>query len=539
MTHFINSNESLVTDALDGILRTQELCVLDGYPHIKVVHRRELDSSKVALISGGGSGHEPAHAGFVGKGLLTAAVCGEVFASPSVEAVFAGIMAATGDAGCLLIVKNYTGDRLNFGLAAERAKALGKRVEMVVVGDDIALPDLPQPRGVAGTLYVHKIAGYLAEKGEPLDVVYKAAQEIAMAARSFGVALDNCTVPGNEKDDRVPSGKAELGLGIHGEPGVATVDFARIDDIADVMLTTLNEGTSGDHVMLLNNLGATTALEMQVVLNALLNSKQAVNIKAVAGPASMMTSLDMHGFSVSLLPAQANWLEALNAPVESSAWPGCSAVHSIDRRKFDSSVQANAYTASHNEHRHALMLRSCELFMSMQDDLNALDAKTGDGDTGSTVAGAARNLKSILDELPLANTHHLYRALGDHLSVSMGGSSGVLLAILFSAASDASGSGASDVQALRDGVARMMSYGGAELGDRTMVDALVPALDSLLASGSVKEAANAAREGANSTSRMTQARSGRSAYVPAASLEGVTDPGAEAVARLFEMLGSS
>ena len=539
MTHFINSNESLVTDALDGILRTQELCVLDGYPHIKVVHRRELDSSKVALISGGGSGHEPAHAGFVGKGLLTAAVCGEVFASPSVEAVFAGIMAATGDAGCLLIVKNYTGDRLNFGLAAERAKALGKRVEMVVVGDDIALPDLPQPRGVAGTLYVHKIAGYLAEKGEPLDVVYKAAQEIAMAARSFGVALDNCTVPGNEKDDRVPSGKAELGLGIHGEPGVATVDFARIDDIADVMLTTLNEGTSGDHVMLLNNLGATTALEMQVVLNALLNSKQAVNIKAVAGPASMMTSLDMHGFSVSLLPAQANWLEALNAPVESSAWPGCSAVHSIDRRKFDSSVQANAYTASHNEHRHALMLRSCELFMSMQDDLNALDAKTGDGDTGSTVAGAARNLKSILDELPLANTHHLYRALGDHLSVSMGGSSGVLLAILFSAASDASGSGASDVQALRDGVARMMSYGGAELGDRTMVDALVPALDSLLASGSVKEAANAAREGANSTSRMTQARSGRSTYVPASSLEGVTDPGAEAVARLFEMLGSS
>lgn len=539
MTHFINSNESLVTDALDGILRTQELCVLDGYPHIKVVHRRELDSSKVALISGGGSGHEPAHAGFVGKGLLTAAVCGEVFASPSVEAVFAGIMAATGDAGCLLIVKNYTGDRLNFGLAAERAKALGKRVEMVVVGDDIALPDLPQPRGVAGTLYVHKIAGYLAEKGEPLDVVYKAAQEIAMAARSFGVALDNCTVPGNEKDDRVPSGKAELGLGIHGEPGVATVDFARIDDIADVMLTTLNEGTSGDHVMLLNNLGATTALEMQVVLNALLNSKQAVNIKAVAGPASMMTSLDMHGFSVSLLPAQANWLEALNAPVESSAWPGCSAVHSIDRRKFDSSVQAKAYIASHNEHRHALMLRSCELFMSMQDDLNALDAKTGDGDTGSTVAGAARNLKSILDELPLANTHHLYRALGDHLSVSMGGSSGVLLAILFSAASDASGSGASDVQALRDGVARMMSYGGAELGDRTMVDALVPALDSLLASGSVKEAANAAREGANSTSRMTQARSGRSAYVPAASLEGVTDPGAEAVARLFEMLGSS
>jgi len=140
MPQFINSTESLVTNAIDGILRTHDLSVLDGYPHIKVILRRQLDKSKVALISGGGSGHEPAHAGFVGPGLLSAAVCGEDFASPSVEAVLAGIMAVTGDAGCLLIVKNYTGDRLNFGLAAERAKALRKRVEMVVVGDDIAFP---------------------------------------------------------------------------------------------------------------------------------------------------------------------------------------------------------------------------------------------------------------------------------------------------------------------------------------------------------------------------------------------------------------
>jgi len=164
MPQFINSTQSLVTEALNGILRTQPLSVLDGYPHIKVVHRQQLDRSRVALVSGGGSGHEPAHAGFVGAGLLAAAVCGEVFASPSVEAVLAAIMAVTGDAGCLLIVKNYTGDRLNFGLAAERAKAEGKKVEMVVVGDDIALPDLPQPRGVAGTLFVHKIAGYMAEQ---------------------------------------------------------------------------------------------------------------------------------------------------------------------------------------------------------------------------------------------------------------------------------------------------------------------------------------------------------------------------------------
>ncbi len=167
MTQFINTKETLVTEAIDGMLRTAggRLARLDGYPHIKVVVRTDWDKSKVALVSGGGSGHEPAHAGFVGQGMLTAAVCGDVFASPSVDAVLAGILAVTGKAGCLLIVKNYTGDRLNFGLAAERARAFGLKVNMVIVDDDIALPDLPQARGVAGTLFVHKIAGALAEAG--------------------------------------------------------------------------------------------------------------------------------------------------------------------------------------------------------------------------------------------------------------------------------------------------------------------------------------------------------------------------------------
>jgi len=131
-----------------------------------VVARGDWDKSRVAVISGGGSGHEPAHAGFVGKGMLTAAVCGDLFASPSVDAVLNAIVAVTGDRGCLLIVKNYTGDRLNFGLAAEKAKRYGLKVEMVIVADDIALPDNKQPRGIAGTALVHKIAGYAAEQGK-------------------------------------------------------------------------------------------------------------------------------------------------------------------------------------------------------------------------------------------------------------------------------------------------------------------------------------------------------------------------------------
>lgn len=538
MAQFINSAESLVTDALDGMLRTQPLSRLDGYPHIKVLHQRNIDRSKVAIVSGGGSGHEPAHAGFIGDGLLSAAVCGEVFASPSVEAVLAGIMAVTGDAGCLLVVTNYTGDRLNFGLAAERAKALGKRVETVVVGDDIALPHLPQPRGVAGTMFVHKIAGYLAKRGEPLAVVAAAAREVAQAARSYGVALDNCTVPGSEKDSRVPKGKAELGLGIHGEPGVEMIDFTTALAVCSTLMDKLLETQDSPHghVMLLNNLGGATALEMFTVQKSLLEGGHAEHIKAVIGPAAMMTSLDMHGLSISLLPARPDWLEALMSPVDCAAWPGCNQVTEVDVQPMPSGLQTASSAVSHDDAMRSLLHDSCASFIAMQDDLNALDAKTGDGDTGSTVAQAARNLNESVDKLPLADMPALFRAISDQLSVSMGGSSGVLLAILFSAASDASQTGASAIAALREGVTRMMTYGGAELGDRTMVDALVPALDELIDSGSLQQAAEAARQGAEKTGQMTRARSGRSAYVPEASLLGVTDPGAEAVARFFEML---
>jgi dihydroxyacetone kinase len=227
MTQFINRKEDIVSDAIDGAIAASggDLSRLDGYPFIRVVVRSDWDRSQVALVSGGGSGHEPAHAGFVGKGLLTAAVCGDVFASPSVDAVLAGILAVTGSAGCLLIVKNYTGDRLNFGLAAERARAKGLKVNMVIVDDDIALPDLPQARGVAGTLFVHKIAGAMAESGATLDAITSAAQRVIAGTKSIGMSLDTCTVPGSPKEDRIAAGKAELGLGIHGEAGVQQVEF--------------------------------------------------------------------------------------------------------------------------------------------------------------------------------------------------------------------------------------------------------------------------------------------------------------------------
>ena len=537
MRQFINSKETMVLEAIDGMIRASDgkLARLDGYPHIKVVIRADWDKSKVALVSGGGSGHEPSHAGFVGQGMLTAAVCGDVFASPSVDAVLAGILAVTGKAGCLLIVKNYTGDRLNFGLAAERARAFGLKVAMVIVDDDVALPDLPQARGVAGTLFVHKIAGAVAEGGATLDAVEAAARRVIAGAVSIGMSLDTCTVPGSPKEDRIQAGQAELGLGIHGEAGISQVDFTGAKAAMAMVLDRLApHAGSGDHVALLNNLGGATPLEMALLTEELAQSPLSDRVKWIIGPAEMMTSLDMKGFSVSLLPVTAADLAALASPVAPHAWPGLSPLGPVLIRPLPDGLTPIQPMASSHTARRALIESCCKALIAAERDLNALDAKSGDGDTGSTLAGAARALLAALDRLPLADPTQLYRAIGMALSQTMGGSSGVLLAIFFTAAGDASAAGKSWIGALAAGLDRVMQVGGAQPGDRTMIDALSPALAAL--PNGVAAASNAARAGANATAKMTRAKAGRASYLSPDKLEGHTDPGAEGVARLFEHL---
>jgi len=489
----------------------------------------------VALVSGGGSGHEPAHAGFIGKGLLTAAVCGDVFASPSVDAVLAGILAVTGEAGCLLIVKNYTGDRLNFGLAAERARASGLDVNMVVVDDDIALPDLPQARGVAGTLFVHKIAGAMAEQGASLPDVTDMANKTIQGAFSIGMSLDTCTIPGSPKEDRIAEGKAELGLGIHGEPGVEQVDFAdsssAMSRVAERLATNMSQS---EHVALLNNLGGATPLEMSILTKDLLESKIGARIKHIVGPAPLMTSLDMRGFSVSLLPLTDENRDFLQMPVDPEAWPAMKTVCKVKTAPLPDGLSPIKPVPSKNDESRALILRCCDILVSHEKSLNALDAQSGDGDTGSTLATAARAMTKSVDELPLADHTQLYRAIGTQLSQTMGGSSGVLLAIFFAAAGDASASGQDSVGALKAGLERVQQVGGASPGDRTMIDALDPALQAL--SGGLEKASAAAREGANLTATMGIAKAGRSTYVSSDKLIGHNDPGAEAIALLLEGL---
>ena len=538
VSQFINLKETLVTDSIDGVLRSSggaKLARLDGYLGIKVVLRTDHSPAKVAIIAGGGSGHEPAHAGFVGPGLLTAAVCGEVFSSPSVDAVFAAIMAVTGKAGCLVIFKNYTGDRLNFGLAAEKARALGKKVEIIIVIDDVALPDIAQPRGIAGVVFVEKIAGHYADKGWPLAKIAAVAQKAADGLVSLGVALKSCTLPGIGREDRIPFGKAELGLGIHGEPGVQLVDFANakqsVAEICERLFKTVKRASR--YALLINNLGSTTPLEMGLIANEVLKGKYGKKIKLVCGPAALVTSLDMHGFSLSLLPLTPEFEVALKSPASALVWPGMWAHVAPKLVKLPAAMKPKLLRASKNAQLAALVTQACDILSAAENKLNALDAKAGDGDTGSTVATAARMLKANVSKMPLADVPSFFAAASDGFMRSMGGSSGVLMAIFFAAAGSSKGTWQNALQA---GLAKMMAYGGAKVGDRTMIDALVPALDVLVKGGNLAAAAKAARKGADATQNMTRAKAGRSSYVSAANLQGVTDPGAEAVALLFEGL---
>lgn len=537
MAQFVNLKEDIVTEAIDGLVAASggKLARLDGYPHIRVVVRHDWDRSKVALISGGGSGHEPAHAGFVGEGMLTAAVCGDIFASPSVDAVLAGILAVAGPSGCLLIVKNYTGDRLNFGLAAERARQFGIDVEMIIVDDDVALPDLPQARGVAGTLFVHKIAGALAENGADLQTVAAAARQVAAKARTIGMSLSTCTIPGSVKEDRIPSGMAELGLGIHGEAGAEQVAFRDANAAVAAMFERLSpEMEDKPHVALINNLGGTSVLELSILLNAIRTSPIAPRIAHIVGPAPMMTSLDMHGFSISVYPADDAEIALLKQHTALAAWPKMSRLGQVTIEELPDGLAPVTPMPSAHKPTQEFLTKCCEILIAAESDLNALDAKSGDGDTGSTLAGAARALIGAMSRLPLADHTQLYRAIGLELSQTMGGSSGVLLAIFFAATGDAASSGLPMREALKAGLRRMQEIGGARRGDRTMVDALGPALDAL--DHGTSAAATAARTGANLTATMTKANAGRASYISAKQLAGHIDPGAEAVARLFEHL---
>lgn len=536
---FFNDRKQLVNDAIEGMVISAphgNLVRLDIDPAIRIVARADWDKSRVAVISGGGSGHEPAHAGFVGKGMLTAAVCGDVFASPSVDAVLNAIVAVTGDRGCLLIVKNYTGDRLNFGLAAEKAKRYGLKVEMVIVADDIALPDNKQPRGIAGTALVHKIAGYAAEQGKSLSEVRDIARQASESVWSLGLAMETCNLPGSsDEGDRIQRGQVELGLGIHGEPGASTVDSHNSQKLIETLVAPLKAQAGEDRVaVLINNLGGVSALEMALLTKELAHSALKDQIAYLIGPAPLVSSLDMKGFSLSLLRLNETFEKAINADVQTVGWQKPVPFAPMKTQRHSPVYNQLEIEPSENPQVKTLVSTAARTLVDLENRLNALDAKVGDGDTGSTFAEGAREIIHLLEqgELPLNNTAQLLQLTGERLATVMGGSSGVLMSIFFTAAGQAVHDGKPLPEALLRGLHQMKHYGGAELGDRTLIDALQPALEALRDNG-LDAAASAAKAGAAKTATMQTAGAGRSSYVNSESLEGVTDPGAVAIADVF------
>jgi len=540
MKFFINEPDQIVNEAINGLLTNPKLAKLDSFPEIRVVIRKDWDKSKVAVISGGGSGHEPAHAGFVGKGMLTAAVCGDIFASPTVDAVLSAILAATGPKGCLLIIKNYTGDRLNFGLAAEQARALGYEVKTVTVDDDIALGQDVKKRGLAGTLFVHKVAGQLAEEGKSLDEIAQFAQKVIDRTASIGLSLTECQHLGQETTTRLTDQEVELGLGIHGEPGIEVIAYAPADHLMALAIEKLEANlpdTNGRYAMIFNNMGSVSPIEMSLLVNAFSKTKLAAKVDYMVGPAALMSSINMSGFSVSVLLLDEEIEKALLADSEPSAWQ----IHpfnkpaEVNSPKLPETLQ---YDPSGNAKVKQLIEETGSLLVSIEKEVNGLDAKVGDGDAGSTFALAGKCLLLVVDKLPLDDTGKLLLTIGRILAREAGGSSGVLLSILFTAAGNTYSKDPDLGKALLNGLQKVKDYGGAKVGDRTMIDALEPAFESLAKNESVINAAQQARKGAEYTKTITNTKFGRSSYLSEAVLKNIPDPGAEVIARVFEKIAS-
>ena len=320
----VNNPEHVVDEMIEGIVLADpdKLTRIEGF---NVVVRKDSPSEKVALVSGGGSGHEPTHAGFVGEGMLDGAIAGDVFTSPTPDAVFEAIKAVDGGKGVLLVVKNYTGDVMNFEMAAEMAEAEGIEVDHVVVDDDVAVEDslyTTGRRGVAGTIFVHKIAGAKAEAGAELAEVKEVAEKVIENVKTKGMALYPCRVPSaDESTFTLDEDEIELGIGIHGEPGTERTDLMKADDIVDELLGSVIEDIpyeSGDDVALMvNGMGGTPLMELFVAnrrANQVLEEKGINVYKTFVG--EYMTSLEMAGVSITLLKLDDEMKELLDAPTE-------------------------------------------------------------------------------------------------------------------------------------------------------------------------------------------------------------------------------
>ena len=599
MKKIMNTPETFVYDMCHGLAKAHP--ELEFVEKFKIVKKKEINPDKVSLISGGGSGHEPAHAGFVGKGMLDCAVCGDVFASPSQIQVYNAIKECATDKGVLLIIKNYSGDCMNFNNAADLAREEdGINVDAVYVNDDIAVKDSLYTvgrRGVAGTVFVHKIAGAAAEQGKSLEEVKAVANKVIANVRSFGFALTSCTPPAKGTpifeigDDQI-----EFGVGIHGEPGRKTEKLQTADELAARIVKDLIEDLGlkkgEDVALLVNGFGATPLSELYLFNNSVSNAleKEGVGIyKTLVG--NYMTSLDMAGASVTVLRLDDEFKALLSYPVSTPAltWGAAMseqaayAVEAMNAIAKALGVTPAAETAHKDVKTAAKTAKAAKkeavyevkgkpevtetintaAFVAIvekmadviiENEVPFCDAdKMGDGDFGMSIAKGFRQLKKEWATRDKADIGTFLGSCSEIIMEYCGGASGPIWGSAFRYAGKAAAgkdkialADLADIfQAANKGVYETgkKSFGrGAVVGDKTLVDALKPCADALEAAAKdgkklregIALGAEAAVKGAESTKTVV-AKMGRAGTVGEKSI-GYPDAGAYGLGVIFTEL---
>ncbi|KAL6807199.1 Dak1 domain-containing protein [Trichoderma sp. SZMC 28013] len=573
--HFINDPTHLVNTALHSLTLTNPNVALDS--DNKIIYRRPSDApQQVSIISGGGSGHEPSFAAMVGPGLLSAAVAGTIFASPSAEQVRNGIMSRVDtEKGVLVVVMNYTGDILNFGMAVEKAIAAGQAVEMVVVGDDVGVGRKKTGkvgrRGIAGTVLVLKIAGALAAQGRSLEEVAKVARLTAANIVSVGASLEHVHVPGRVIDasEALAPEQVEVGMGIHNEPG-SSREKLELPQLVERMLTQLLDQSDKDRaflnvnsnevVLLINNLGGVSVLELggitTEVVNQLSDKYNIRPVRIISG--TFMTSLNGQGFSITLLnvvntdiggPGMIELLDApsevtgWSAPVQKTSWEAKNTATRTDTAGTNKETQPSGLQMD-AKHATSVLTNALERVIAAEPEVTKYDTIVGDGDCGIGLKRGAEAILKHIQQKPLTGDVVVdVASIVQVVETAMDGTSGALYAIFLNALVHAlrtlgSGEAGPSVwsAALKLSCEALSKYTPAQPGDRTLVDALYPFVEVLGKTGDVKEAADAARKAADDTKGM-QASLGRSVYVGGSGYEEVPDPGAWGLACFFLGLG--
>ncbi|GKT71200.1 dihydroxyacetone kinase [Colletotrichum tofieldiae] len=590
--HFYDEAEDLVLDALESLVLTHSGLSLDKskkskpashsrvplasrntqtYKILPALWLTKNDSQKVSLLSGGGAGHEPAHAGFVGDGMLTAAVSGSIFASPSVAQIVSGIGRVASPAGVLLIIKNYTGDVFHFHLAAEKAKAsLGIPVEVLIVGDDVSVGRRKSGkvgrRGLAGTVLVHKILGAYKETGASLADVLKLGKTITDNLVTVGASLEHVHIPGREAAASSSDDQVELGMGIHNEPGCQVLKpRPPLPKLIDAMLTQLLDTNDSDRafvdfsdakdvVVLINNLGGVSPLEFGGITAKVTNALGARGLqlaRVISG--TYMTSLNGPGFSVTLLKATPEILRYIDASTDATGWsysPRNETSGDVKQRlvqsgesSHESNGGSNSGVQLNTDVFKRVISEAVKRINDAEPQITAHDTQVGDGDCGVTLARGAKAVLKYAESSSISDD--AVRTAIDLTNViedNMDGTSGAIYSIFFAALASElrkADTGVLDLKAWAKvavgALEKLQQATPARQGDRTLIDALEPFVKTLDSSGNVKEAVDAARKGVEATKGMA-ASLGRAVYVEESAWGKVPDPGAEGVLAILEGL---